>query len=169
MQYATEIWAIVWAFTLEIYRSPANYAILVVAWFAVEATGSLFSLLISLPKLRKPTRLRLYGLVQRGKFYGSALWCAILVWIPYAQPDLCGADRAEGCQTIMGRLAVAVVLGLGLSVGHKLVAPRLRRILGRAKTRRVVCSSCRKSVKIGSFEDPCPECGEVPHEVTAVR
>ncbi len=167
MEYATEIWEIVWAFTVEIFRSPANYAILVVAWFAVEVTGPVFAFLVSLPKMKRPTRLRLHSLLFKGKQVGSTLWCVILTWVPYAQPDLCGRDRAEGCQTIMDRLAVAVVLGIGLAVAHRIIAPRLRKMLGRSKLHRITCSNCRKGIRVSSLEDPCPECGQVPHEVTS--
>lgn len=166
MEYAYEIWEIVWGFTLEIFRSPANYAILMVAWFAVEVTGPLFAFLVSLPKMGRASRLRLHGLLNKGKHVGSTLWCVIFTWVPYAQPDLCDAQQTEGCQTIMSRLAVGVVLGAGLAVGHRLVAPRVRKLLGRKKMHRITCSSCRHGIKVASLEDPCPACGMVPHEVT---
>lgn len=166
MEQATEILAIIWAFTVEIFRSPANYAILVVAWFAVEITGPVLRFLVSLPRVTRKTRLQLYGLLRHGKRIGSTLWCLILTWVPYAQPDLCGPGRLEGCQTIMSRLAVAVVLGGGLALGHRAIAARLRKAFGVAKLHRITCSNCRKGIKVTSLEDPCPECSEVPHEVT---
>ncbi|KKL45432.1 hypothetical protein LCGC14_2355750 [marine sediment metagenome] len=169
MEYANEIWVIVWGFTVDIFRSPANYAILVSAWFAVEVCEFVFSFLASIPKMRKATRLKLHALLNQGKRTGSTLWCMLFTWFPYAQPDLCGADRAAGCQTIMDRMAIAVVLGLGLSVGHRLVAPRLRKLLGRDKLHGITCSNCRTRIKVASLEDACPECGEVPLEVTAPK
>ncbi len=169
MEYANEIWVIVWAFTVDIFRSPANYAILVSAWFAVEATGPLFAFLVSLPKVSKAARLKLHAMLNRGKQVGSTLWCLIFTMIPYAQPELCDDARLAGCQTIMDRMAVAVVLGLGLSVSHRLVAPRLRKLLGRDKLHGITCSNCRKRINVASLEDACPECGEVPLEVTAPK
>ncbi len=168
MEYANEIWLIVWAFIRETFSNPANLAVLMVAWFAVEVTGGFVRFAISLPsKMTKTTRLKLYGGLQKGKRYGSTCWAALLMWVPYSQPALCGPEMVAGCQTIMSRLSTAVILGLGLAVGHRLIAPRLRKIMGRGKTYRITCSNCRKGVKVASLEDACPQCGEVPHEVTS--
>ncbi len=167
MEYANELWLIVWEFIKGTFSNPANLAILVVAWALIEALSPLFAFVVSLPKVNKSARLQLHNLVKKGKQQAAVFWCAVGTWVPYSQPELCGAELTEGCQTIMDRLAVAVVLGYGMSVIHWFIAPKIRKALGNTKMHRITCSNCRKGVKVSSLDDPCPICGEIPHEVTS--
>lgn len=161
----TQFWAIVADHVAAIATTPENAGLLVLSWGLVEAFAPLFAVLVELPE-KGPTRLAVYRVARAGKRVAATLWCLILVWVPYAQPPLCEGPPADGCHTVIQRLTTAVVLGGVLSLGHYWVARGLRRIRGGEKSRRVICANCHRAVALETLQQPCPNCGKPPHEVT---
>lgn len=161
-----QVWQTAYDTLIAILTTPQNVVLLLLSWGLVEAFAPIVEWTLASRKLKTQARLRLYGLARVGKRLGATLWCSALVWLPHAQPPLCGDDMLDGCHTLIDRLATAVVLGLALSLGHNVVAKTIRRVTGNRKKHRVICANCRGRIQIETLDDPCSKCGEKPHEVT---
>jgi len=153
-----------WA--MSIVQNPINLPILGATWVIIEALDPLFLWVVDSPGRTAQARVRLYQLVGIGKRLAAVFWCSLAVWIPLAQPELCVEVAAAGCQTIIERIAVGAVLGFSLTGGHWAAKVVYRKVRGEKRQRRIICVACRKKVLVADLADPCPQCGESPHEVT---
>ena len=157
----------VWEYSRALLTTPENALLLAVSWVCVEAVAPIAAFVVALPGWSGRQRLMIYGLLGALKNFAAVFWCSILVWIPHAQPALCAATSGHPpCQNFAERVATGIVLGGALAAGHKLIAPRVRKMIGRPKRHRFVCANCRKIIQIEYTSDPCPACGQTPHEVT---
>lgn len=156
---------IAWAEAL--VSNPINYPILAATWIIIEVMDPFVRWLIAAPGRTPQARMRLHQLAGMGKRFAAVFWCSLFVWVPLAQPPLCGLAVVDGCQPIMDRIAVGLVLGFGLTGGHAIAMVAARKVRGEDKRRKIVCANCRSTVAVSSLEDPCPICKESPHrEVT---
>ena len=107
--------------THNIYMVLGSYVLI----WAMEP--AIVGLVERLPKRRQ---LAVWEWQKRLKNIAAILWCEVLVWIPTVQPPLCSDEQAHGCQTVFGRLMLALLLGAGLSLLHKYLIARLKRAVG---------------------------------------
>lgn len=163
-------WGVDWLF--QYILTANNGFILFGTWVGVELMGPVFVWVVSRPAFVKH-RLTLYGMVRKGKTHAAALWCSILVWVPTAQPTLCGDDVADvdaandaGCQLLFHRLVLGPGLGYFLMLIHRYALAKILKKLGFGKTMKTVCINCKKTVKVEAMDDPCPECAHPTHQVT---
>ena len=119
----------------ELFAELANYQnaiIMALTWAIIEFTTPLAEWVVTLPSV-KTHRVLLYELQKHGKKTAATLWCSVFVWVPYAQPVLCDGPQIEGCQTVFNRIAIGIILGVSLSLGHWGGAIAMRRLFGREK------------------------------------
>ena len=65
------------------------------------------------------------------KNFAALLWCCALIWIPFdGTTTLCGEEMVDGCQTPWGKIATAAMLGVVLSLAHKFVFAKLKKLFG---------------------------------------
>ena len=112
--------------------TQANGWIVAVTWAAIEAMTPVINYLMTLKRF-EGMRARVEILISRGKPAAGALWCSALVWIPGAQPELCSVAVVDNCQSVFERVAVGIVLGVGLSLSHKFALKTFRGIVGRVR------------------------------------
>lgn len=104
-----------------------NTLIVAATWAVIEVTAPVAETLAA--------RYRwLHWLATHGKRCAAVIWCSALVWVPDAQPALCGELAAEGCQTIFNRISIGVILGVLLSTGHWGVAKTWAKYVGKGDT-----------------------------------
>lgn len=145
--------------------NPINYPILGVTWVIIELMDPLVRWLIDGAK-QASARVRLYQLAGIGKRFAAVFWCSLFVWVPLAQPELCQEAVTKVCQTLMERLSVGAVLGFALTGGHAVGAALYRKAVKEKKKRKIICANCKSTALVFSLSDPCPICGQPPHEVT---
>lgn len=154
-------------YAVMIITTPQNAPILVAAWWLVERTDGLISWWIASPRYTKTQRVRLRGLADWGKQGAAAFWCLLLAMVPGAQQPICAAADTPDCHTWVERIAAPIAMGLALSGLHKVIAFGYRKLGGKPRLRRIVCANCRKPAELRELNQPCPNCGQPPHEVTS--
>lgn len=147
------------------YVTGSNGAILVGTWSVIELMSPAVNAVV-MSRLMLPYRLKLYAAAKHGKRVAALIWCSGLVWIPTLQPPLCDAEGLGACQTVLERLATGAALGVCLSFGHMSAARAIRRLTGSTKKVVIACAHCGHKSKVESLSEPCPSCGQPPHEVT---
>lgn len=135
--------------------------ILTVTWALIEMMTPVAEWIVKLPDVRRH-RLVLYELQLAGKRIAAVLWCSLLVWFPHAQPPLCPGADAPGCQTTFNRIAIGIILGILLSLGHWGGAILFRRLRGVEKP-----DKRRELTESGLIQKESPESpSDAPDEKT---
>ncbi len=112
-------------------------------------------------------RTKLYHVFRWGKRLAATIWCSVAVWIPGAQPDLCGPAMAEGCQSVSMRITTALFLGVVMTWSYGKVMGMLE---GEPKAKfKVKCINCKATSRVNDMQQPCPACEVSLHELVKVK